>query len=388
MIEKALLIAVDDDPAILKVLARMLSGARSFTPFRTAEEFLAKAELKDCDIVFMDLNISGQDGIALTGHIKRVAPQCDVIVITGDATLSNAIAAIKAGAYDFLTKPFSMDNLLSTVDRCLEKRRISSELNILRAAQEELSAAYSQLKSTERMKQAFLSVIGHELRTPLAKIAGGISALEDTSADEAQRLLLNIVKSGAGELHKTIEELIFYAETQKETAPAVCAEMNLNALALSVREELLEKARELEITIIVRETDANAVIYGDPARVRTAIKHLVLNAILFNKRGGRVEIAVERYEEETSVAVRDTGIGIPAELLSAVGDPFYQVADYMTRKTGGIGLGLAIAKNVAETHKGGISVRNLPGEGAEFMVTFSNTDPRAVNPEPEKSGRA
>ena len=141
----------------------------------------------------MDINIAGPDGIALTKCIKSMAPQCDVLVITGDATSDNAILAIKAGAYYFLTKPFPDDYLKAAVDRCLKKRRVSSELNTISVAQEELSAAYSQLKGAERMKEAFLAVRGHELRTPLAKIIGGVSALEDMSNDESHHGLLKAV---------------------------------------------------------------------------------------------------------------------------------------------------------------------------------------------------
>lgn len=372
MLKNASIIAVDDDEAILSVLARMFAGARSFVPFRTAEGFLEKAELKDCDIIFMDINLPGRDGIELAKRVKNAAPQCDVIVITGDAALDNAMAAIKAGAYDFLTKPFSQEEVLSTVLNCLEKRRLSSELAAVRSAQEELAAAYSQLKSAERMKEAFLSVIGHELRTPLAKIIGGLSALEEISVDEAQRGLLKLTKTGAGELHGTIESLILYADSRKEPVPAVCAEIDLNAVVRSVRDELLPKAEELGVALSIRETGGKAVINGERDRIRLAIRHLVANAIHFNTRGGSVEISVECSAADASVTVKDTGIGIPAELLSGLGSPFYQVADYLTRKTGGLGLGLAIAKNVAEAHKGGITVRSVPEKGTAFTITFGS----------------
>lgn len=368
-------IAVDDDENIRGLLARMFAGARSFAPFATAEGFLAGAELKDCDMVLMDVNLPGQDGIALTGHIKRAAPQCDVVVMTGEATLDNAMAAIQAGAYDFMTKPFSYERLASMVDRCVEKRRVSKELVMIKAAQEELSAAYSQLKVSERMKEAFLSVIGHELRTPLAKILGGLGALDTGAAEEQQRGVLRTVENGARELREAIETLILYADSQKEPSPARCAGVDLYRTALDVRDELLPRAAGLEVDIVVREPAGPVIITGQPDWIRAAIKQLALNAVLFNKRGGRVEIAMERTPERTAVTVADTGIGIPAELLAGLGNPFYQVADYLTRKTGGLGLGLAIVKHVAEAHNGGAEIRSAPGGGTVFRLTFGNCDP-------------
>lgn len=369
------IIAVDDDESMAGVLARMFSAARSFTSFASAADFLSRAELKDCDIVFMDINLPGQDGIALTKHIKHAAPQCDVVVMTGEATLDNAMAAIQAGAYDFMTKPFSYARLAAVVDRCVEKRRVSRELEMIRSAQEELAAAYSQLKASERMKEAFLSVIGHELRTPLAKIFGGIGALQGEVSGEPQCGLLSAVEHGAKELHEAIETLILYADSQKEPSPARCSAVDLYGTAVSVRDELLQKARELDVALLVRVPDVPAVISGEPDLIRAAIKQLALNALLFNKRGGRAEISIAHTGESTKVMVSDTGVGIPRELLSGVGNPFYQVADYLTRKTGGLGLGLAIVKHVAEAHNGRAEIQSTPQEGTIVTLTFPDADP-------------
>lgn len=363
-------IAVDDDEALLGFLKRAFAGAKSFVSYSSAPDFLARAELERCDIVFVDINMpGGQDGLSLTRHIKRVAPQCDVVVITGEATLDNAVAAIKAGAYDFLTKPFSYDGLEAAVDRCVEKRAISSELRLIRAAQAELSAAYSQLKSAERMKEAFLSVIGHELRTPLAKILGGLELLKD--APEAQRpALTGAAMTGARELREVIESLILYAESSKETAPENCAGVNLDELAAAVAAELAPRAAAAGVTLTVSRSAGLPVVDGRADWLHSAFRQLALNAIAFNKRGGSAEILVEDRPGYVSVTVRDSGIGIPQELVSGLGNPFYQVADYLTRKTGGLGLGLAIVKRVAEAHKGSVLVKSEHGKGTAFSVTF------------------
>lgn len=363
-------IAVDDDEALLGFLKRAFEGAKSFVTYSSAQDFLARAELERCDIVFVDINMpGGQDGLSLTRHIKRVAPQCDVVVITGEATLDNAVAAIKAGAYDFLTKPFSYDGLETAVDRCAEKRAISAELRLIKSAQAELAAAYSQLKSAERMKEAFLSVIGHELRTPLAKIHGGLELLKD--APEAQRgALLVTALSGARALHEVIESLILYAESSKEAAPENCTGVNLDELASAVAAELAPRAAAAGVTLTLRRSSGQPVVEGQADWLRSAFRQLALNAIAFNKKGGSAEIAVLDKPGYAAVTVSDSGIGIPNELLSGLGNPFYQVADYLTRKTGGLGLGLAIVKRVAEAHKGSVTVRSEAGKGTVFTVTF------------------
>ncbi len=364
------IIVVEDDLGMVGFLERSFAGAKSFAYFCSSADFLASAELALCDIVFMDINIpGGQNGIELTGHIKRVAPQCDVVVMTGDATLDNALAAMKAGAYDFLRKPFSFDYLASTVDRCVEKRGISSELKMLKAAQEELSAAYSQLKSSERVKEAFMSVVGHELRTPLVKILTGAELLHFNDLEHRSEILDGVL-AGARDLHERIESMILYADSRKELAPQSCFDVDLAEAARAVLDELNGKAAEAGISLSLRSGGKGTVVSGEPAWLRNAIKRLVLNAIVFNKRGGSAEILVEGGSCSVSVTVSDSGIGIPKELISGLGTPFYQVADYMTRTVGGLGLGLAIVKQVVEAHNGQMSAKNLPGGGTAFTVTF------------------
>lgn len=374
------IIAVDDDEAMLGLLRRSLGGAGSFEAYAGSEEFLKGAKLGGCDILITDINLPGAyDGIALTRHVKAAAPQCDVLVMTGEATLDNALAAMKAGAYDFLKKPFSVDHLESSLYRCVEKRRMSSELRALKAAQEELAAAYSQLKSSERMKEAFLSVIGHELRTPLAKILAGTELLRGSCGGRGDAVL-DAVVAGASALDAVIDSLILYADLRKEDAPPRLEQVDLEAVARSVAEELSGKAAENGVSLSFRGPGKGVVVNGEPLLLRNAVKRLGLNAIVFNIKGGRAEIAVQDGTAAASVTVTDSGIGIPEELVSGLGTPFYQIADHMTRKTGGLGLGLAIVKQVVESHNGTFSVRNREGGGTAFTVSFPKGPPAAPPP--------
>lgn len=366
-------VIVDDDEQIGRLLEKTFAGARSVSRYRAPGEFLAGARLDGCDIVLMDINMpGGMDGIDLTRHIKLASPQCDVIVMTGDPTLDNAMAAIKAGAYDFVKKPFTADSIESSVARCMEKRAMSSELRMIKAAQEELAAAYSQLKSSERVKEAFLSVIGHELRTPLTKILAGAELLRATVKGEDE--VLNAVAAGAGDLQETIESLILYADLRKEARPAGYGHVDLKELAREVVDELAPKAAAAGVTLSLKCSEADAAVAGEPLWIRNAVKRLALNAVTFNVKGGTAEVLVEGGPVSAAVTVADSGIGIPPELVAGFGTPFYQVAEHMTRKTGGLGLGLAIVKQVVEAHSGLMSVESRAG-GTAFKIIFRKTPP-------------
>ena len=159
------ILIVEDDISMSGFLVRSLQrrGYAAATA-RSAEELLDKVLMEPFELALIDINLPGMDGITLTRKMKAMACTCDIIIMTGDPNLENAIGAIKAGAYDYLVKPFSDEMLHITVERCLQKRKLSADLTNTKAAKEEILAAYSQLQALEKMKDAFLSVIGHELK--------------------------------------------------------------------------------------------------------------------------------------------------------------------------------------------------------------------------------
>lgn len=220
-----------------------------------------------------------------------------------------------------------------------------------------------------------MSVVGHELRTPLAKIMAGAELLRFDDLEHRGEVLAGVL-AGARDLHDSIESLILYADSRKELAPRSCVEVDLAEEAKAVLDELAKKAAEAGVALSMRSAGEGTAVQGDPAWLRNAIKRLVLNAITFNKRGGSAEVCVEGEPGQVSVTVSDSGIGIPKELISGLGTPFYQIADYMTRTVGGLGLGLAIVKQVVEAHNGMMSAKNLPGGGTAFTVVFSKTGDR------------
>ena len=157
---KTAILIIEDDSSMSGFLGRALeSRGFAVTAARSAEEFLSKVLLEPFELALIDVNLPGMDGITLTREIKARACTCDIIIMTGDPNLENAIGAIKAGAYDYLVKPFSDEMLHLTVERCLQKRKLSLELTNTKTARDEILAAYSQLQALEKMKDAFLSVV-------------------------------------------------------------------------------------------------------------------------------------------------------------------------------------------------------------------------------------
>lgn len=378
---KPAILVVDDDSSMSGFLRRALeSRGFSVTAAGSAEELLDKALLEPFELALVDVNLPGMDGITLTGKIKAMSGACDIIIMTGDPNLENAVGALKAGAYDFLVKPFSDELLRLTVDRCLQKRKLSLELADTKAARDEILAAYAQLQALEKMKDAFLSVVGHELKTPLTKILGGLEIIKDSGPAGAPEAIINAARTGALRLDEIINDILAYTASKNSACPAQSS--------AAAPADLIKKALE-ELGPLFKDHNASALTFFpgtiptincEPEKLTLAIKHLIKNAVLFGPPGGVVKITLAGNTGGIRLSVEDAGSGIPEDKLGAIYNPFYQVADYMTRKSGGLGLGLALIKQITEEYKGRIEVKSALGKGTTFTLIFPGKENQCPAP--------
>lgn len=233
---------------------------------------------------------------------------------------------------------------------------------------EELTAAYSELEKVERLREGMLSVLDHELRTPMciAKLAAEeLSREEATPQGLAARRLLN---EGLARLEAEIGDILLHAHLASGRPPIERTTLSLEELCVEAARTLAREAGSLGVSIELPGAMSGASVRGDRVQLASAVRHLIANAVRFNRRGGRVRATVERHGDRVVCAVSDEGGGIPPEHLPKVFDPYYQAADYLTRSIGGLGLGLAIARGVIEGHGGEISIVNRPGVGCEFRA--------------------
>lgn len=381
------ILVVDDDSSISGFLSRALESC-GFAPTvaGSAEEFLEKVQLAPFELALIDVNLPGMDGITLTRKIKAGVCTCDIIIMTGDPDMENAIGALKAGAYDFLVKPFSEEMLQLTVERCFQKRKLSLELADAKAARDEILAAYSQLQSLERMKDAFLSVIGHELKTPLTKILGGLEIIKDSGPAGAPEAVINAAQTGALRLSGIIDDILSYTASGNSTCPGHASAADPVDLVKKAVGELRPVFREHNATALTFFPPAALSINCEPEKLTLAIKHLIKNAVIFGPPGGAVKITVAESPRGILLGVEDAGIGIPEDKLKAVYDTFYQVADYMTRKSGGLGLGLALVKRITEECRGKIEIKSALGKGTTFTLIFPKKENQC--PVPDAKGAA
>lgn len=222
-----------------------------------------------------------------------------------------------------------------------------------------------ELAELERLKSDFIAITSHELRTPLGLILGHATFLKELVGKEYENQLETIIKN-ATRLKEIVENLSDVDNVQNGSARVRSHKVSMSKIAEDVLLTFQDEAKSKNITLTGEWGDMPHFIEADGVKINIALSNLVKNALLFTNPGGDVHIKVEDESGFVKVSVRDTGIGIPARELSKVFDRFFQVEEHLTRKHGGMGLGLAVAKSMTELHGGRIWVESEEGKGSTF----------------------
>lgn len=375
------ILLVDDEKVQLRALAEVLEtddfAVTAFSNPADALEALAqhKYELMLCDLVMPDM-----DGIALTEAALHIAPSMGCVLITGRATVPSAVEAMRAGALDFVLKPFDADSLKATLNRALAMRQLRldkhaaeqslrSSLDQLSQTNRELLAAQLKIQQADEAKSRFIAGMSHELRTPLNSIVGFAHILNspklETSPSQRVRFSGHILNS-AKHLLALINEILDLARIESATQ-----ELRIEAVHL---EALLEECRVMvEPMCIAREIGAEftvdhaLVVQADRLRLKQVLLNFLSNGIKYNRRGGSLQVAAACLGSMARISVSDSGPGIPAEKLPRLFHPFERLG-LDADAEGGTGLGLVISKHLVEQMRGEIGVFSQPDEGSTFWL--------------------
>ncbi len=240
----------------------------------------------------------------------------------------------------------------------------------------ELRRANEDLRELDQLKTNFLSNLSHELRTPLSEVLSYAYALDDEVAGAMgpdQHQYLHRILAGAKRLESLLTELFDYTALESGAFTLERVPVDLGPLALEVAEECRPaiEASGLELTVETAPSSVN--LEGDPPRLAQVLRILLSNARKFTPAPGRVTLRTGAEEGRGWVEVEDTGIGIPEDQQPRIFQRFFQVEGDAGRSYGGTGLGLALAKAIAEAHGGTLTFRSRPGEGSVFRLSLSRT---------------
>ncbi len=372
---RASILVVDDDEEMLALCSGIAGEVADEVAAVTSSDAAREAfRARTFDLLLTDLNINAQgDGVDLTREILAVSPATRVVMMTAAPSLETAIGGLKSGASEYIIKPFSVEHLAAVLRSVLEKAALSSELEHEKALKKELEDAYAELKASERVKDAFLGRVNHELRTPLAIACASLELLGPQLAVE-QRELWQRADKGLKWLRLEIDELLLYSGLLKNEFKISKAPVDLWKLLNDTAASVKFLSDEMRVAVGLQLEGEPYPVTADAGLLREAFRQLLVNGVKFNRKGGSVT-ALARYTPERAVFLfSDTGPGVPDKDMPHLFDSFFQAADYLTREVGGIGLGLATVKRIVEAHGGSVAAQRNTAGG----MVFSFTLPRAA----------
>jgi two-component system phosphate regulon sensor histidine kinase PhoR len=232
-------------------------------------------------------------------------------------------------------------------------------------------------KRLEGLKEEFINIAAHELRTPLAIILGYVSVLrEDLQESDAAVALtaIDAILKASDRLTLVIDELVGFAAAKSRSADDVGTDhFDLCNVVRHSANSVSHQATLKNVEVSIETPDDALMVTGDRVILAQALGHLLDNAVKFNHLGGQISVRAFKDNTEIIVEIVDTGIGIPLTDLNKIFQMFYQVEEHMTRAEGGLGMGLAIAQRGVELHGGHIEVASTIGQGSSFRVVLPSS---------------
>ena len=241
--------------------------------------------------------------------------------------------------------------------------------------------AQNETRELDRLKSEFIAITSHELRTPLGLILGHATFLRELAGDEYGEQVDAIIRN-ATRLKEIIESLSSVDNYETGAASLRQRKVSMTRIIEDVTSSFHDMAFENGVSLTTEtKTGDDMFIDADASKTAIVLSNLIKNAITFTQRGGRVVIRGEKQPDHIKVTVEDNGMGIPAKDLPYVFDRFYQVESHLTRRHGGMGLGLSVAKVMIEMHGGRIWAESTEGAGSTFTFLLP-VEPKKIEPDP------
>jgi signal transduction histidine kinase len=321
----------------------------------------------DVALAILDVQMPEMDGYELAElmrGLERTRRVPIIFVTAGAADRQRRFRGYETGAVDFLNKPIEPDILRSKASVFFE---LYQQRHQIAAQRDELKAYAEALTEADRRKDEFLATLAHELRNPLSPIRNGLDILRASPTSPKAEEIRDMMDRQLSHLVRLVDDLLDVSRVSQGKV-----ELRKEQIALS---ELLKTAVEASNPLIsagrheliLDLPDAEVWLDADLTRLSQVVSNLLNNAAKYTPEGGRIVLSARREHDEVLISVSDNGIGIPSEMLPRVFDLFTQVRDNLDRSRGGLGIGLALVKQLVEMHGGAIAAESAGrGKGSSF----------------------
>ncbi len=372
MIDTLRILVVDDELGMRHSIKRALRNFTVHLPEIDGETRFAVSEAdsgeqalellreESFDLMLLDHKLGGMTGLDVLEALRAQERDMLIIMITAFATIETAVRATKTGAYDFIAKPFTPDELKTTIEKAAA--HLLTQRQAKRLAEEK-----------RRIRFDFIRVLGHELKAPLAAIENYLGLLRDRVAGEQvskyDHMIDRALIRSAG-MRKLIVDLLDMTRIESGQKRREITDVDAIEAAQAALDGVRTAADARGITLNL-QTNGPCTLRGDRGELEIVLNNLVSNAVKYNRDNG--EVTVELIGDDTWIrfSVRDTGIGMTEEEAARLFADFVRIKNEQTRNIEGSGLGLSIVKKIAQLYRGNVAVESEPGVGSKFTVTLN-----------------
>ncbi len=390
---RALVLVAEDNPEMGRFIIQSLSPLYRVESARDGKAALEMAVRLRPDLILSDMMMPEMSGEQLVRQARQHPELADtpIVMLTARTDDTLRVRLLREGAQDYLTKPFSVEELRARVQNLVAIKRareilrhelagqhgdlvtltreVGQRRRELQSALESMRMAWEQAERANEVKGDFLRLVSHELRTPLNALQLQLHALHrdgngltPKQVDRVERMTRS-----SSRLTDLIESLLEYSRIQSGGLSVSPEPLDLSRLCEEVLDEIRPQAEQKALTLTLNAVGDLPPLNSDVGRIRMALGNLVDNAVKFTEHG-RVEIRLDRDGDLYRIAVVDTGIGIPPERQTAIFEPFEQSEMIRQKHTPGVGIGLALVKEIVSALGGTLELQSDEGAGCVFTV--------------------
>lgn len=365
------ILIIDDEPGIREGTKRILQNFKVDYPFMdeqidfqvleagTGKSGIEIIDSEQPEILLLDNKLPDIQGVEVLEYVKSKHYDIIVVMITSYASLELAVKATRDGAFDFIPKPFTPQEIRASVENITKQiflKRMTRTLN----------------NTGKQIRFQFLSVLSHELKAPLNAIDGYLKMIKErqfgNSVDAYEEMLDRSIERIKG-MRQLILDLLDLTKIETGKPTQKLETVNVRKIIQIAVDTIRPYAIQKDVDVYINSSE-NIEMKADPGEIEIIMNNLISNAVKYNKTGGRVDIFLEKKEDKLKITVSDTGIGLKEEDKEKIFDDFVRIKSSQTREVTGSGLGLAIVKKIVDMYKGSIDVQSEPDKGTSFVITL------------------
>jgi two-component system, sensor histidine kinase and response regulator len=362
-------LVVDDEPGIRSGVTRILKNFHVTYPFMeedytfevieaaTGEEGIEILEKDMPDIMLLDNKLPGIQGVEVLEYVRKKNYDIVVAMITSYASIDVAIRATRDGATDFIPKPFTPQELKSSIENITKQQYLRKITHRLK-------------QEGKKVRYQFLSVLSHELKAPLNAIEGYLRMMQEKQSGEMVDDYATPIDRSLQRIQgmrNLIMDLLDFTKIRLERREEKMEEVDLREVAANAIVTVQPYAIQKDLTVNLN-VNCNSIVTADPADMEIIFNNLLSNAVKYNVPKGFVDITINGCDDTVLLVFTDTGIGIRESDMERLFDEFVRIKNEKTKDISGSGLGLSIVKKVVELYNGTISVESTPDSGTVFTV--------------------